>query len=254
MTAIRRIEGTPYEKVWGSHDLSPLFPPSERKIGEVWFAADPLLIKFLFTTENLSVQVHPADENGVQGKTEMWHILRAERGAMIALGFREPVTRERLVEAAKSGGIMALLNWIPVRAGETYFTPAHTVHAIGAGIALCEIQQNSDITYRLYDYGRAREMHLEEGSRVADLGVHPGECGLPVRCEYFETEAVELGGGEFGGDAAYGSAHDHFLIVLEGCGELGGEAFAAGEVWQVAAGKHRATGRARCLRTWAPRG
>ncbi len=249
MSAIRRLEGIPYEKVWGSWDLSPLFPPSERKIGEVWFAADSLLIKFLFTTENLSVQVHPADEDCASGKTEMWHILRADPGAKIALGFREPVTRERMVEAAKGGEIMELLRWIPVHAGETYFTPAHTVHAIGAGIALCEIQQNSDVTYRLYDYGRPRELHLEQGARVADLGSHPGACGLPVRCEHFETEAVEVGG-----EAEYSSAQDHFLIVLEGNGDLDGETFTAGDVWHVAAGPHSAKGRARCLRTWVPRG
>ena len=115
-------------------------------------------MKLLFTSERLSVQVHPDDgEDGPRGKTEMWHILEAEPGAAIALGFREPITRERLREATRTGEIERLLNWMPVKAGETYFTPAHTVHAIGAGIVLCEIQQNSDVTYRLWDYGRPRE-------------------------------------------------------------------------------------------------
>jgi mannose-6-phosphate isomerase len=247
LTVPRRIDGVPHEKVWGSHDLSPLFPPAERKIGEIWFPAGPLLIKFLFTTENLSVQVHPADEDGLAGKTEMWHILRADAGAKIALGFREPVTRARLVEAARSGEIMTLLNWIPVRAGETYFTPAHTVHAIGAGIALCEIQQNSDITYRLYDYGRPREMHLEEGSRVADLGTHPGACELPVRSPHFHTEAAG-----WNGPSEYSAAEDHFLIVIEGEGEWDAGPVRAGEVWRVPAGTRATLGRVRCLRTWPP--
>src|SRR5205809_6708694 len=106
----------------------------------------------------------------------MWYILRAEPGAQIALGFREPSSRERMREAAQSGEIESLLRWFPVKPGETYFAPAGTVHAIGAGIALCEIQQNSDITYRLYDYGRPRELHMDRGVAAADLEAwrHPG--------------------------------------------------------------------------------
>src|SRR5262249_11355687 len=135
------------------------------------------------------------------GKTEMWHILRAEEGARIALGFKEPLTRERLREAALSGEIEQSLQWFRVRAGETYFTPARTVHAIGAGIALCEIQQNSDVTYRLYDYGRPRELHLEQAVEVADLGPHRGpstpvpiteDRQLLVHCDYFITEALTV--------------------------------------------------------------
>ena len=132
-------------------------------------------MKLLFTSERLSVQVHPDDgEDGPRGKTEMWHILRAEPGATIALGFREPITRERLRGIRRSGEIEQLVHWIPVQAGETYFTPAHTVHAIGGGIVLCEIQQISDVTYRLYDYGRPRELHLDKAAPISDLGAHPG--------------------------------------------------------------------------------
>src|SRR5581483_12008505 len=126
-----------------------------------------------------------------------WHILEAEPGASIALGFREPITRQRLWEASHSGEIEQLLNWIPVRAGETYFTPSHTVHAIGAGIVLLEIQQNSDVTYRLWDYGRPRELHLEKAAPIADLGVHPGAVpdGL-VSSRHFVTAPVDLRAGE----------------------------------------------------------
>src|ERR1035437_5961367 len=117
------------EKLWGKTRLSPWFPDSETPVGEVWFLADrdlPLLVKLIFTTERLSVQVHPEDgEAGPRGKTEMWNILEAEPGATIALGFREPITRERLWEATRTGEVEQLLRWVPVRAGETYFIAAH---------------------------------------------------------------------------------------------------------------------------------
>src|SRR3954467_12095412 len=192
------------ERVWGRTSLAPWFPDPfpdpGRTIGEAWYLSDcdlPLLVKFIFTSDRLSVQVHPDDgEDGLRGKTEMWHILDAEPGAVIALGFREPITRERLWEATRTGEIEQLLNWMPVKAGETYYTPAHTVHAIGAGIVLCEIQQNSDVTYRLWDYGRPREIHVEKAVPIADRGVHPG--AVPpdshplVWCRHFVTEAVDL--------------------------------------------------------------
>src|SRR5262249_60619603 len=131
------------EKVWGRTRLQPWFGDSPKPIGEAWFLGDselPLLIKLLFTSDRLSVQVHPDDgEDGPRGKTEMWHILEAEPGAVIAMGFREPITRERLLEATRTGEVEHLVNWIPVKAGETYYIPAHTVHAIGAGIVLFEI-------------------------------------------------------------------------------------------------------------------
>src|SRR5712691_5956864 len=117
------------EKIWGATHLEPWFPNSDRKIGEVWFEKDsPLLVKFLFTTEKLSVQVHPP------GKTEMWHVLAAEPGAQIAAGFREEISPEKLREASLSGAIMDLLAWHTARRGDTYFLPAGTVHAVGEGL------------------------------------------------------------------------------------------------------------------------
>jgi mannose-6-phosphate isomerase len=236
-----RLKATFLEKVWGSTALEPWFPKPENKIGEVWFAAEqqlPVLVKFLFTSDKLSVQVHP---DGPRGKTEMWHILRAEPGARIALGFREQVSRERLREAARTGEIERLLHWFPVSAGETYFTPGRTVHAIGGGIALCEIQQFSDVTYRLYDYGRPRELHLDQAVAISDLGDHPGAAqavALPggrkslVRCDYFETQLLELAAPSQSIEIE-GSA---LLIFIEGSGKLAGEAFQMGEVWQLPAG------------------
>src|SRR5215831_16331526 len=171
------------ERVWGRTNLAPWYPEAAKPIGEAWFTGPeelPLLVKLIFTNERLSVQVHPDDgEDGPRGKTEMWHILEAEPGATIALGFRAPITRERLRESAQSGEVEQLLNWVPVKAGETYFTPAHTVHAIGAGIVLAEIQQHSDVTYRLWDYGRPREIHVEKAVPISDLTVHPG-ASVPV--------------------------------------------------------------------------
>lgn len=243
------------ERVWGSANLEPWFPGVAGRIGEVWFTADPphpILVKFLFTTGNLSVQVHPAGDAGV-GKTEMWHILRAEPGARIALGFREPVTRERLRESALSGRIEQLLQWFPVQAGQTYFTPAGTVHAIGAGITLCEIQQNSDITYRLYDYGRPRDLHLEEGVAAADLGPHPGpSAGAPledgwtrlVHCPYFVTDLIETA-------AETTCPPGCLLVVLDGHGKVDGEAVRAGQVCLDAI-RIRPESPMRLLRTYAP--
>jgi mannose-6-phosphate isomerase len=229
------------EKVWGRTSLSPWLSDPRQKIGEACYLAEsvlPLLVKLIFTSERLSVQVHPSDGDGVLcGKTEMWHILEAEPSATIALGFREPITRERLREAARTGEIEQLLQWFPVKAGETYFTPARTVHAIGGGIVLCEIQQNSDVTYRLWDYGRPREIHLEQAALIADLSVHPGPT-LPVTiaeghellagCQYFVTEAIRLRAAERW-EAPAGRCP--LWIFLEGRGRIGAERVTPGEVW-----------------------
>src|SRR5439155_9895272 len=194
-----KLTRTAHERVWC------IRVPGGKKIGEDWYTASPplpILVKFLSTSDKLSVQVHPDGECGV-GKTEMWHILYADPGAQIALGFEQPIGAEALRAAALSGEIERLLRWIPVHPGETYFIPAGAVHAIGAGISLCEIQQNSDITYRLYDYGRPRELHLDRGLEAANLAAwrHPGaslarelEDGWKrlVECCYFVTDSCEV--------------------------------------------------------------
>jgi mannose-6-phosphate isomerase len=223
------------ERIWGSTELAPWYPNPLTKIGEVHFHAEPrlpILVKFIFTTEKLSVQVHP---KGDSGKTEMWHILRADPGATIALGFRQPVSRDDLRRASLSGAVEDMLRWFPVKPGETYFVPAGTVHAIGGGIALCEIQQNNDVTYRLYDYGRPRELHLEQALAAADLTEHPGATDLPVRCPYFVAEALD----------ATERRDAHQLIFLDGP--------SAGEVWLIPAGARiNVSEQARALRTWSP--
>jgi mannose-6-phosphate isomerase len=255
----RRLTPSPRDKVWGREHLAPWFPDPEpgRRVGEVWYepGADcelPLLVKLIFTSEKLSLQLHPDDGEGcVRGKTEMWHILEADPGASVALGFRETITRDRLVESAKSGEIEQLVEWMPVRAGETYFTPAHTVHAIGAGIVLCEIQQNCDITYRLFDYGRPRELHLDQAAPIADLGPHPGPVpdGV-VRSKYFVTEPITL---------PEGTKHRpeprrcHLWICLEGTGAIDGKPFTRGEVWLLDENATICTDMpSRFLRTYVP--
>jgi mannose-6-phosphate isomerase len=243
------------EKVWGRTHLSPWFPDSDRPIGEAWFLANrelPLLVKLIFTSERLSLQLHPDDGEGcVRGKTEMWHIVDAEPGAEIALGFREPISRERLVESAQNGDIERLVDWKPVHAGETYFTPAHTVHAIGAGIILYEIQQNCDVTYRLYDYGRPRELHLDQAAPIADLGPHPGQTrGGVVRSKYFVTEPVHLRPAE---ELRPEPRECHLWICLQGHGTIDDHSFGRGEVWLVEEGTVIcAQGQTRFLRTYVP--
>ena len=164
------------EKPWGRTALPPMFdPPSGKRIGEVWLegGADlPLLAKYIFTSERLSIQVHPNDEQArerglASGKSECWTILDAEPGARLGLGLKREVGKEGLREAALDGSIEELMDWRPVSAGDFVFVPSGTIHAIGAGISLLEFQQNSDVTYRLYDYGRPRELHLDDAVAVA---------------------------------------------------------------------------------------
>jgi mannose-6-phosphate isomerase len=131
-----------------------------------------LLIKYLFTSERLSVQVHPDDEAAraaeqKRGKDEAWVILDAEPGARIGIGLKEPLTGAALRQAAENGSIADLLDWRPAAEGDVYYSPAGTIHSIGAGLTLLEVQQNSDVTYRLYDFGRPRELHLDEGIAAA---------------------------------------------------------------------------------------
>jgi mannose-6-phosphate isomerase len=242
-----RIEPQFVERVWGSFHLEPWYPNPTVKTGEVWFPAGRILIKFLFTTEALSVQVHPDDEyarrhhgENAAGKTEMWHILWAAPGARIAAGFARPVTREQVRAAAIDGSIEQLLGWHAAHEGETYFTRAGVVHALGAGLVVCEIQQTSDITYRLYDYRRfpARELHLDRGLEVSAFEPHPGREAATAlggggerlaACEYFVTERWRV-------NAPRQWERDSILVLLEGGGALAGHSVRRGEVWRVPAG------------------
>ena len=179
-----KLERRYVEKPWGRTQLPPMFEaPAGKRIGEVWFTngADlPLLAKYIFTSERLSIQVHPNDEQARarglrQGKSECWYILDADPGATLGLGLKRQVGKDELRQAALDGAIEELMDWRPVTAGDFVFVPSGTVHAIGAGISLLEFQQNSDVTYRLYDYGRPRELHLDDGIAVSDAAPFPND-------------------------------------------------------------------------------
>ena len=244
VSSISRLGSTAFEKVWGSPLTEPWYRnPQNLKIGEVWFAASPavpLLVKILFTSERLSVQVHPDDEYGrkhenSRGKTEMWHILRAEPEARIATGLLEPVTREELKAACLCGDVVGMLDWVPVRKGDTFFIPAGTIHAIGGGVTLCEVQELSDVTYRLYDYGRPRELHLERGLEVSLLSPRNARAGgndVLVECEHFLTTRLDVRGAV----ECKARARNSLYIALEGEGTIGGLGFAPGDGFEVAAG------------------
>lgn len=168
-------------KPWGRCRLAPWFADTVEgadQVGEIWFedprGGDPdLLIKYLFTSERLSVQVHPDDAAAraagyPRGKEEAWLVLGVEPPGEVGLGTMRPLSAEELRAAALDGSIETLMDWKQVKAGDFIYSPAGTVHAIGAGVTLIEVQQNVDVTYRLYDYGRPRELHLDAGIAVAD--------------------------------------------------------------------------------------
>jgi mannose-6-phosphate isomerase len=270
------------ERVWGKENLAPYYTSTvdvNKRIGEVWFTfsendtalgkplrevisensdilgtganvhhADmcPLLVKLIFTTERLSVQVHPDDEyarqhHGCLGKTEAWYVMDTQPPGEVAVGFRETLTPERFEAAVKSGEVENLLDWRTVKPGDVVFTPAGTVHAIGAGLTICEIQENSDITYRLYDYGRPRQLHLEHGVKVSHLRPHTHKAQATsisegrdslLSCDYFHIERLtpkqQI---RISGNQTFYS----LLICTKGSGKISGELFTAGRSWFVPA-------------------
>jgi len=174
----------------------------------------PLLIKRIDARDRLSVQVHPTDEiaaarHGAFGKTEMWYVLENKPGASLFVGFKPGTTREMYVEAVENGTVGELLNEVPVAPGDTFFIPAGTVHAIGEGIVLAEIQQTSDVTYRIFDWnrvgvdGKPRELHTEWALDAIDFAAPirhvaqtppAGEAALLVESPYFTTNVVSVAG------------------------------------------------------------
>ena len=287
---------------WGAYSLAPLFPEKtnlKEPIGEVWLTARdsrvangpfqgiplgeswrempkewrgtrsacykdfPLLLKFLFPVDKLSIQVHPDDAYagkyeqaaGGRGKTEMWHIVSAEPRAELLMGLKPGVTREDFVQGVAHDSAEDLFVRYPVHAGETYFVEAGTQHAILPGMVVCEIQEYSDLTYRVYDYGRVdaqgkqRELHLEkalavtrfEGTRsgkVPPLPLHSPDANkhLLAACQFFSTERwdcdrttpIEGDPSEF-----------QLIVILSGHGDLydaeRAHAYVAGQAWFVPA-------------------
>jgi mannose-6-phosphate isomerase len=223
----------------------------------------PLLVKFIFTEEKLSVQVHPGDEYasvhesaaGGKGKTEMWYALGARPGAEVMVGLKPSVTREAFERAIADGTAEDCIEHVPVSAGEAIFVPAGTAHTIGAGLTLCEIQQQSDLTYRVYDYnrrdarGRSRPLHIEKALAVMRFGKQIGGKIAPARimrgglmqtyfaaCRYFVTDRWE-----FAACLTATASPEHFelVIFLEGRGNIvwgrEGTAYGPAQVWMIPA-------------------
>ena len=248
--ACLRLSTIRVEKPWGRMQLWPGFAdpaPGGQPVGEIWFAAaaedEPeLLVKYLFTSERLSIQVHPDDAQArargfPRGKDEAWVILATQPDSTIALGTVRPVSHEELRAAALDGSIEALMDWKPVSPGDVIYSPANTVHAIGAGITLIEVQQNVDLTYRLYDYGRPRELHLEDGIAVSDPVpfVVPALWAEsePGRQPLCDTDKFVLERWTWSGTRDLALAADGWLIPVRGSGHIDGTPFCAGECWMV---------------------
>jgi mannose-6-phosphate isomerase len=225
-------------KPWGRTCLPDGFMRvQERPVGEVWFVSEeplPLLAKYLFTSDKLSVQVHPdegqASARGYDhGKAECWYVLDAEPGASIGLGLLREVGAEELRAAAADGSIVDLIRWRPVRTGDFFYVPSGTIHTIGSGISLLEFQQNSDVTLRLYDHGRGRELHVDDAIAVASRSPYPEALASHVEAD--EPRAL-LAGPEFTlVHAMSDTLHDRrrWILPLEGTVRLGEETVRHGE-------------------------
>jgi mannose-6-phosphate isomerase len=262
---------------WGTLDLSPIYPSHrfQEKIGEAWLTGDackvangplsgkslaelsaqygpelvgdaapdprrfPLLVKFLFPHEKLSVQVHPDDQAARRvgepwGKTECWYVAHARPGAQIALGLKSGVSREQFERAIHEQHAEDLLNWIQVYPGEMIYVTGGTVHTVGPGAILVEIQQQSDTTYRLYDYGRPRELHLRDGLAAIKEKVNSGKVIRPapsdlngsanrraplIGAPYFAVDRFELKAPcGFHTQDQTGKGSAQIMVAVEGCG------------------------------------
>ncbi len=225
------------ERIWGENSLHSWYaqPQTGKPVGEVWLTAEecqvegqamtlgelvrmspeqlgdeghsgfPLLIKLLYPREKLSVQVHPNDAEALatlgqpRGKTECWYVLSAEPGAQVAVGFEVPMTQAEMRSAIEDGTIEHRLRYIQVKAGDMVFVDAGTVHAIGPGMVVLETQQYSDTTFRLWDYGRPRELHLDAGLAVARAETAAGLVEAQemdgfrrlISCAYFTVDSFK---------------------------------------------------------------
>lgn len=231
--ALIRLVPRMVEKPWGRSDLPMMFGTAAVPVGEIWFEHQrgslPLLVKWLFTSARLSVQVHPSDAQAVAvgqpgGKEECWVVVAADPGACLGIGTTCALGPDELRAAAMSGEIATLLDWKPVAAGDWFHIAPGTVHAIGRGVTLIEVQQAADVTYRLFDYGRPRALHIEAAVSVSQakpyqelrygrLGVG-GRPALLSRCASFSL--YHGGGGQLEGLPAA----DLWLVPLAGSIDL----------------------------------
>ena len=249
-------------------------------------SAFPLLVKFIFSEGKLSVQVHPDDEYaarhekaaGGRGKTEMWYAVQARAGAEVLVGLKPGIDREKFEQSIGNGTAEECLERIAVREGDAIFVPAGTAHTIGAGLVLCEIQEHSDLTYRVFDYnrrdakGRARELHIGKALEVIRFGEQSGGKIEPVSfkrgpvtetflvsCRYFATEKWE-----FAESVVAATSPEHFdlMIIFEGAGNFAwGDSrveYSPAQVWMIPAALHalriEPSARTTLLRTYVPGG
>jgi mannose-6-phosphate isomerase len=228
-------------KPWGRTDLRPWsgIEAFHDAVGELWFqrtdknAPDPaLLLKLLFTDEQLSVQVHPDDAFArsiglPNGKTEAWYILSAAPESQVAVGLERNITPQELRASIRDGSIANLIKWRSVLKGDVIFIPAGTIHAIGAGIVLAEIQQRSDATFRLFDYGRQRELHEDNAVAVAHAGPVQTQCSprrltgartILIASQHFVLERIDLPGDS---NWALLAHPETWILVLDGSAAIG---------------------------------
>ena len=264
------------ERIWGKPNLLPWYASTgtDSLVGEAWLTGPeclietgelagrtlasvmgetefPLLVKMLFPNEKLSVQVHPDDAQAQamgqpRGKTECWYVLEAEPGATVMLGLKPGAGPEEVRAAVADGTMEQLMEHLPVSVGEMVFVDAGTVHAIGPGVVLLETQQTCDVTYRLYDYGRPRELHLEQGLRVMKTATKAGKIAPRqmdgftrlIEEQYFSVDRFELAGGNIAVpmDGAAGC-----LVALKGSGTVDEVGFKAGEAIVVPVGRGAVT-------------
>jgi len=211
---IERARAHTLPRLWGVEDIRPWSDTHDgNMIGEIWYerlskeaAESSLLLKLLFTSQPLSIQVHPDDAFAhsiglPRGKSEAWYVLSATPEAKVALGLTQRLTSQQLREAVDDGTISDLVVWHAVSAGDVIYVPAGTIHAIGAGLVIAELQQRSDATFRLFDHGRQRELHIESAIAVANTGpgdfrVQPkrlnDERTLLISAPHFVFEKIDL--------------------------------------------------------------
>lgn len=218
----------------------------EKLLGDKVYKGDdakfPLLIKFIDARDNLSVQVHPDDkfafenENGELGKTEMWYIMDSADDAGIIYGFKEPITKGEFKKSIEGNTLLEYTHFAKCSKGDSFFIPAGTLHAIGKGILIAEIQQNSDTTYRVYDYdrrdanGNPRDLHVDKAVEVTTLAPaseykYQDDCTI-AECEYFKVEKLELKGSK---EWSVDKSRFEVLIVCEGEAVVNGIKLTKGE-------------------------
>ena len=235
------------EKPWGQMGVPhlPVALRASNRIGEVIFdhpdqaGSLPVMIKYLYTSERLSIQVHPNNHQAhslghASGKDEMWIVLDAEPDATIGLGLVREASEQEIREAVLDGSIEQLVDWRPVKRGDVIYNSAGTIHAAGAGLVLLEVQQSIDLTYRLYDYGRPRELHLAEGLSVALGRPHfdPRDCSVADGQSRILADGPYFGAAWCAGSlpAALPVAANHYqLVVVEGEARVGAMRVAPGE-------------------------